>query len=130
MKTILRALAVLMVLVAPVRAQAVLETVESVTEGWLWRTTTVTLGLSAPVPFAIDGSAGAEGRIAVRLEGVATDAPPAFAPGVVIEAARLVAQPDGTASLQLRAGRALTFETAEMRARVDGGADLVLAFAA
>ena len=127
------AMAVLVLLAAlaltafPARAEVVLRSLETRTEGWINRTTTVTLALDAAVPFrvAVTGA----GEVEIGLEGADPETRPGFVPDSVVNRYRL-ARTDGGALLVLEAERELDLRSASLSTLPGGGAELVLVLGA
>lgn len=100
--------------------------IDSQTEGWLNRTTTVTIALDGAIPFRV--SAPQDGRVAVTLNGADPLSQPAFHPDTVINRYNLSGAQEG-AVISLEAQRMLTLQTASMT-NSGGAARLILTFAA
>ena len=100
--------------------------IDSQTEGWLNRTTTVTIALDQAIPFRV--SAPQDGRVAVTLNGADPHSQPAFHPDTVINRYNLSGAQEG-AVISLEAQRMLTLQSASM-ANSGGAARLTLTFAA
>jgi len=100
--------------------------IDSQTEGWLNRTTTVTIALDEAIPFRV--SAPQDGRVAVTLNGADPLSQPAFHPDTVINRYNLSGAQEG-AVISLEAQRMLTLQTASMT-NSGGAARLTLTFAA